>query len=254
MAISVNGQTARGLDALEQALRWERVVYTGEDQGLINDALLQKAGCYAEASMPEEALRTLDRIPLYSLEGDAAEKVLLLKSGYCEETGDYGTALGYLEESGKAEDFPARYSVLLARARRYDEALAQALAYVGDDGSRSKAVNDLFKKAPGLKKESTATMLSFIPPLGQLYLGKPAEGLASMVLNAGAAGFTAWQLVGHNWITGLLGGGLLLNETYLKANMARNVSRVDEVNREAAEEFARSLENLLDYHYIHGNN
>ena len=220
----------------------------------MNDALLRKAACYAEASMPEEALRTLDRIPLYSLERDAVGKVLLLKSEYSQESGDYAAALGYLEESGKAEDFPARYSVLLAMARRYDEAKAQALAYVGEDGSKNKAVNDLFRKAPGLKDENTATLLSFIPPLGQIYLGRPAEGMASMALNAGAAGFTVWQLLGRNWVTGILGGGLLLNETFLKANLARNVSRVEEVNREAAEEFARSLENLLDYHYIHGSN
>ncbi len=253
-ATSVKGQTAEGLDALEQALRWEKVVFTSEDQDRINDALLQKAGCYAAASMPEEALKTLDRIPLYMLDRNAAGKVLLLKSELCRETGDFGAALGYLEESGKAADFPERYAVLLALARRYEESLEQSLICTGNDETRSKAVSGLFRKAPGLKNESTATLLSSIPPLGQIYLGKPAEGIASMALNAGAAGFTVWQLIGHNWITGILGGGILLNETFLKANMARNVSGVEEANRAASEEFARSLENLLDYHYIHGSN
>ena len=220
-------------------------MFTGEDPGKINDALLQKAGCYAAASLPEEALKTLDRIQLYTLDKDAAGKVLLLKSELCQETGDFGAALGYLEESGKAAESPARYAVLLARAGRYEEARAQALACTGNDGSRIKAVSDLFRKVPKQRKESTATLLSFIPPFGQIYLGKPLEGLASMALNAGAAGFTAWQLIGPNWITGILGGGLLLNETFLKANMARNVSRVEEVNLEAAGEFALSLESLL---------
>ena len=66
-----------------------------------------------------------------------------------------------------------------------------------------------------------------------------------MFLNAGAVGFTVMELIGHDWVTGLLGGGLLLNETFLKGNLDKNVREVDAVNKRSVEEFARSLEELL---------
>ena len=243
--LSVKGQTADGCTPLEQALRWERTVYGSDDPETVQAALLGKARCLYMASMPEDALKTLDRIRLYMLDEGTASEVLLLKSECCRATGDRAAELSYLEESGKASEYPERLAVLLAGARRYQEALELSLACVGDDADRQEAIRTLFKKAPGLKKEGTAAFLSFLPPLGQIYLGKPAEGLKSLALNAGAAGFTAWQLVGKNWVTGILGGGLLLSETFLKDNLDRNVSRVEAFNRESAEAFADSLESLL---------
>ena len=66
-----------------------------------------------------------------------------------------------------------------------------------------------------------------------------------MFLNAGEVGFTVMELSAGNWISGLLGGGLLLNETFFKGNIQRNLSEVDDVNNASVEEFARSLDDLL---------
>ncbi len=66
-----------------------------------------------------------------------------------------------------------------------------------------------------------------------------------MLLNAGAAAFTVVEILDHSWITGILGGGILLNETFFKDNLSRNLSRVEEVNRKSVKEFANSLEALL---------
>lgn len=200
-ALSVKGQDADGREALERALRWEKVVYGNDDPEAIRQALMEKASCYAEAGLPQEALRTLDRIQLYMLDEEATARVLLLKSEYSMEAGDYVSALSYLEESGKATGIPR----------------------------------------PKVKKESTAALLSFLPPLGQIYLDKPLEGLGSLMLNAGAAAFTVWQLAGGNWVTGILGGGLMLNETFFKGNMEKNISRVEEVNERNIEKLLKEL-------------
>ena len=244
-AYSANGQESGGDGPLERALRWERTVYSAEDQSAIDSALIEKAHCYEEASLPEEAVRTLDRIRLYLLEPTEVQKILLLKSRYSRKAGDLGAALGYLEESGLAEDHPMKYAVLLAASRRYSESKEYALLCAGSESERN-AVMRLFKKAPKLKKEGTAAALSFLPPAGQIYLGRPMEGVAMLLLNVGAVGFTAMELAGHNWITGFLGGGLLLNETFFKWNMERNLSDVDAVNKRSAEEFAYSLDYLLN--------
>lgn len=246
---SVEGQVlpdGRGADdPLVQALRWERVVYGSDDPVRTHQALEAKAGCYAEAGLFEDAVATLERIRMYLLEADDVSEILLLKARYSHLAGDDGTALGYLEESGKAESEPGLYAVLLAGSWRLSEAREWALRWAGDDVSRKEAVRKLFKKAPHFKKEGTATLLSMIPPAGQMYLGKPSAGAASLLLNAGAAAFTALELLDHNWVTGFLGGGLLLNETYFKANLQKNLSRLDDVNRVAAKRFSSELEALL---------
>ena len=241
---SAKGQEVPEGSPLEAALRWERVVFLSDDPETANMALIKKADCYYQASMPDEALRTLERVKMYFLDPEAASDVLVLKSRYSEAAGDFGAALGFLEESGKAEESPEMYAVLLASAWRLAESREQALRLATSEGEKD-AVMRLFKKAPRLRKENTAAVLSFIPPAGQIYLVRPWEGILSMILNAGAAGLTAYELVGHDWISGFLGGGLLLNETFFKANMERNISSVDEFNKRSIKEFCVSLENLL---------
>ena len=242
---SINGQEIPDENPLEEALRWERVVFSSEDPGTVNSALIAKAECYSRASLPKEASQTLERVRMYFLDPETASSVLLLKSRYSKESGDMGAALGFLEESGKADEYPGMYSVLLASSWRLQEAKEQALRSASVDGEK-EAVMELFKKPPKKRREGVASALSFIPPAGQIYLGRPWEGILSMILNAGAAGFTVYELISHDWVTGFLGGGLLLNETFFKANMEKNTSAVDEFNRRSINEFSSSLEKLLD--------
>ena len=244
-AYSADGQDRRDEGPLERALRWERVVFDADDPSSLHKALIAKAECYAEASCYEDALRTLDRIRLYLLSPEDISEVLLFKARCCKETGDAGAALGYLEESGLAGDYPSLYSVLLASSWRLSESKEWALRSVGGDPALRDEVIKLFKKAPALKKEGTAAVLSFIPPAGQIYLKEPGRGVASMLLNAGAAAFTIVEILDHSWITGILGGGILLNETFFKDNLSRNLSRLQEVNKKSIEDFSASLEALL---------
>ena len=243
---SAKGQEIKGYDPLERALQWEKEVYGSGDPSSVHSALRSKAACYEEASCFEDALRTLDRIRLYLLSPEEQSEVLLSKARCCINTGDAGAALGYLEESGRADDYPDIYSVLLASSWRFSESREKALEFAGEDEIRREAVVNIFKKAPRPRKEGTATFLSFFPPAGQIYLGEPLRGIGSMLLNAGAAGFTVVELVNGNWITGILGGGVLLNETFFKANLQHNLSRVEEVNGDSVKEFADSLRELLE--------
>ena len=242
---SINGQEVPDENPLEEALRWERVVFSSEDPATVNSALIAKAECYSRASLPGDAFKTLERVRLYFLDPEEVSSVLMMKSRYSKESGDMGAALGFLEESGRAAECPGLYSVLLASSWRFTEAREQALRLVATDAGKD-AVIGLFRKAPMQRKEGVASALSFIPPAGQIYLGRPWGGILSMILNAGAAGFTAYELISHDWVSGFLGGGLLLNETFFKANMEKNISSVEEFNRRSINEFTLSLEELLD--------
>ena len=243
-AYSAKGQTAEKDGPLEQALRWERVVYSSDDPDAVNDALYSKASCYEGASMYDEAFRTLERIRMYLLPPEKVPEVLLFKSRCCMKTGEMGAALSFLEESGRAGEHPAMYSVLLASAWRFDESEEWATKCVPDD-ARKDAVRKLFNKAPVKKTEGKAAALSFLPPAGQIYVKKPWEGMGSLLMNACAVGFTAFELLDKSWVTGFLGGGLLLNETFMKWNLESNVSMVDEVNKCSIEDFCKQLESII---------
>lgn len=224
-------------------MEWERAVWSADSPQKAHAALLAKAACLGEAGQPEEALETLERIRLYLLEGPQRQEVLLAKAGYAEAAGAYDTALSLLEESGTAAQVPARYAVLLARAGRYDDARAAAL-HCPDTSPAD--IDRLFRQAPADKKETTAMWLSFFPGLGQCYLGNPGEGLLSLGLSAASAAFTLWQCLDGCWITGLLGGGLLLKTFYFDRNLVRTVESVDQVNRQRRERFVLQLQHLLE--------
>ena len=193
--------------------------------------------------MPEEALATLERIKLYLLDEPQRRDVLHDKATYALAAGQEATALSLLEESETAGDHPAQYAFLLASTGRYDEAREAALRC---PGANAAAIEKLFRKAPKDKSETTALWLSVIPGLGQCYLGKPGEGLLTLGLTAASAAFLAWQCLDHCWITGLLGGGLLLKEFYFDHGIGRTVDSVATVNRERREAFARQLQTLLE--------
>ena len=237
-AFSAKGQQAA---AAERLLALERIVFESDDPAAVNAALAEKAACYEEAGRYGEALSTLERIRLYQLSGTDRQTILLAKARCCYALGDWAPALGHLEESGQAEDHPALYAVLLAHNGRYGESEQQALQGCSD----AAAVRALFRKAPRERKESTAAWLSFLPPLGQLYLGEPGRGAGMFLLSAGSAAFTVWQCLDGCWVTGLLGGGLLLRETYFDRNLIRNIEAVEDVNAARRAVFAEKLEKAL---------
>lgn len=227
----------------ERLLALERTVWSAGSPEEAYAALQEKAACYAQAGMPEEALATLERIKLYMLDDGQRREILRCKALYAREAGQDATALSLLEESGTAWEDPAGYALLLAGSGRYDEALEAALRCPGADDA---ALRKLFSHAPKDKKGKTAMWLSFVPGLGQFYLGKPGEGLLTLALTAGSAAFLVWQCIDGCWITGLLGGGLLLKECYFDRGIVRTVESVDAVNRSRREAFAHRLQNLLE--------
>ena len=224
-------------------LALERAVWQADGPEEAYAALQAKAACYAEAGMPDEAFTTLERIKLYLLDEPQRQEVLRSKARYALAAGQSATALSLLEESGSAWDDPTQYALLLAGAGRYDEARAAALRCPGADAT---AIEILFRKAPKDKNETTALWLSLVPGLGQFYLGNPGQGLLNLGLTAASGAFLVWQCMDGCWITGLLGGGLLLKEFYFDRNIGRTVESVDDVNRQRREQFVSRLQHLLE--------
>ena len=68
-----------------------------------------------------------------------------------------------------------------------------------------------------------------------------------MLLNAAAAGWCVWQCLEGFWISGLLGGGIALNYTFM-GNQERCAWLVEKYNHDALRQFNDSLKDLILSH------
>ena len=89
------------------------------------------------------------------------------------------------------------------------------------------------KHASKYRNPEKASKLSFVPGLGQLYAGYPAEGLFSFMLNAGALTFGVYHVLNGFPFTGYFGGAGILQAFYFGGqNRAATLSiRRNEKNR-----------------------
>ena len=259
--ISISLFAAYSADAQEhtdwalKAVEWERAAFNAEDPAEAAEALVQKAHCYRQCGRFDEAAATLGRISMYLLPPGRRDEVLYEKE-YCRYmAGDFSGAAACMEEAGESME-PRRLlldALVLGECARWDESRARAEALVSllyEDRDREAAlyeVRALYADVPAMKTEGGAVLRSFLPPLGHLYTGHVAEGLVSMALNAAAAGWTVWQCIEGNWITGLLGGGLALNATFM-GGMERCIQLTEEYNRDSMRAYNDTLRALLLSH------
>lgn len=208
---------AQEYDWARKAVELERTVFLAEDPDAANEALVAKAVCYREAGLYSDACSTLDRIKMYMLPPEKQDAILLEKAiCFCLD-GDTDAAMSVLDQRASS-----------------DPELASAVAELKKE----------FDASHKTKSEKAATALSFLPPLGQWYTRHYGAGLKSLVTNAAAAGWTVWQCLGGYWITGLLGGGIALNQTFM-GNIDSSAQYVDEYNNTVRSEWNEALERLL---------
>ena len=238
-----------------KAAEHERAAFYAEDPREAAEALAEKAYCYRQCGRYEDAVATLGRIGLYLLTPERVGEVLYEKELCSYLAGDCEGAASYMEEAG-VSDTPRRLlldALVLGGCARWDESRDKAvklvdLRYEGEEREAAlQEIRTLYSKVPELKKESQAALRSFLPPLGLSYTGHLPEGLARMGLDALAAGWIVWQCIGGNWITGILGGGVVLNSAFM-GGLERSVSFVEEYNRDALAGFNAVLRDLLLSH------
>ena len=86
-----------------------------------------------------------------------------------------------------------------------------------------------------------ATMLlTLAVPAGYIYVGAPLEGVISTALNAASIAWTVTQIASGCYVSGILGGAIMLSSTYLGAQQ-RTSQLCEEKNRKALDDAKRSL-------------
>ena len=275
--------SAEAQDWEGMAVAYERAVWEGAGPEETNAALLGKAECYKQLGRYGDAVSTLARVSMWALsegelvrvlyqqelclflDGDFAQAAAIVEQlepglfsygseqaggsdfGQAGSSGGFGQAaavVGRLEPS--SSDILLLHALVLAYAGRYDESEVMAARYLGltGAGERLEELLALYREHPGERSETVARVLSFLPPAGHFYNEAYGEGLLSLGLNAAAAAFTAFNLLGGYWISGLVGGAIALDYTFM-GNMERNQALVRKYNNNAPLLFGDRLRTFL---------
>lgn len=211
---------SRAQDRESMAVEYERIVFEGAGLAETNDALRAKAECYKQLGRWSDASATLARVRLFALTPEERTDVLYQQELCFFMTGDFGQAASLVGEVGDGSaDALLLHALALAYAGRYDESEIYAARYLCWDGAspRLQELLDLYSGHPRELNSVTVMALSFLPPLGHFYCSEFGEGALSGTLNAASLAFTVANLASGYWITGLLGGGIALDQTLMGA-------------------------------------
>lgn len=160
-----------------RAAQFEKAVYMADDPVEANTALLQKARCYKNGGLYENAVSTLGRIAMFAASEEERREILYEKALCCYLAADYDGSISALEEMGI----------------------------------------DVGYVAPKLKSPGLGVGLTFLVPAGYCYAGAPLEGLLSTGLNAASVGWIILEISQSCWIGGILGGAIALYSTFYGA-------------------------------------
>ncbi|MBQ7253479.1 MAG: hypothetical protein IJS30_02245 [Bacteroidales bacterium] len=233
--------TTSAQSALE-AVEYERVLYEGAAPAEANAALLSRAASLVGLQRYDDAADALDRLRLYALSDEDRLRCNHLRAVTLFRTGNYCGAVSCLDEGfPEGKEAWCDAVLILSGAGRFSQARQLAVNILPE---REAQLNDLFSKAPRFKKEGTTLALSFLPPLGHLYL-KEKNWLPVTLISYGGMALTAWQIVEGNYLNAFLGGGLLLNASYMEHNIATFKERTDAANEKLMREFLTTLESGL---------
>ncbi len=187
-----------------QAALCERQAYYADTPMEQNAALMQKALWLEQAGDYKHSLSTLERVRLFGLAPSQRDSIGIRKAYLAYLLEDYDRSLSYLEEIAQAPDW----------------------------------------QSPRLKNEWLAMALTFLVPAGFIYVEEPGQGALYTALNALAIGGIVLQISSGCYVSGILGGAMALNVTFMGAQekvalllQKRNSKVLKESKREALSSF-----------------
>ena len=192
-----------------QAVEYERVLFEGAGADDANAALLARARCLIGLERWADAADALDRLRLYALDASLLPEVTYLKALCRSGAGDAAGAYAVLQE-GESQGFWT------------------------------------LNGQPRKKSPIVAAFLALNPPAGHLYVESKKWPLVTLA-SYGSVIFTAWQLIEGNWITAVLGGIVLVDESFVRRNMMAVPAMADEYNASALEKYVKEQLDLLQF-------
>ena len=200
---------AQSLSPAMQAVEYERALFEGAGADDANAALLERAQCLIGLERWADAADALDRLRLYALSEDRLPEVTYLKALCTYRAGDSAGAYAVLQE-GESQGF---------------------WTLTGQPSRKSPVV---------------AAFLAMNPPAGHFYVGSKKWPLVTLASYASVV-FTVWQMIEGNWITAVLGGIVLVDESFVRRNVMAVPAMADQYNATAVEKYVKEQLDLLQF-------
>lgn len=234
--------SARAQSLALEAVEYERTLYEGAAPAVANDAILNRTRCLVELGRWQDASASLERLRMYALDQAGREDASYLKTLCQYRQGNYEAAAAVMNETPFAGDGTRGRlrALVLASVRDYDGAMEAARPLAPDQA----ALEALFERTPKFKSARKAMFLGIIPTLGHIYVERPDLWWTTAGSLASAA-FAVYEAVQGNWVTAILGGGLLVNGFYVEEHLRPLEQQVAEYNTSSLEKFLKELENVL---------
>ena len=192
-----------------QAVEYERALWEGVGADDANGLLLARAQCLIGLERWADAADALDRLRLYALPAERLPEITYLKALCKSGVGDSSAAYAILQE-GQSQGFWT------------------------------------LTGKPSQKSPIVAAFLALNPPSGHLYVGSKKWPLVTLA-SYGSVVFTVWQMIEGNWITAILGGIVLVDESFVRRNMMTVPALAEEYNASALEKYVKEQLDLLQF-------
>lgn len=206
---------AQPSDWKRAAVECERDAYLAEDASQVGAALSAKAACCIMDGRFQDALDALERVPMFSLSSAERREVVGAKvlcsvlAGNLDGARAYETELSFMDPAPGCESLD---SLCLKALSLYQDVL------------------------PEPKTEMSAILRGLIPPMGHIYVGHGKRGVRYAVYNLATAAFMVLEALAGNYVTGFLGGGIILYKTFYmeELQLAEWVGECNELAAESA--------------------
>ena len=202
--------SARAQSPAMQAVLYEKALWEGASPADANDALVKRSQCLISLERWADASDALERLRLYALDPEKLPEVTYLRALCKYKAGDSEGAYATLKE-GESQGFW-----------------------------------NLGTKQPKTKSPVIAAILAMNPPQGHFYVGSRKWPLVTLASYASLA-FTVWQMIEGNWITAILGGIVMVDESYVRRNVMTVPLMAEQYNAASVEKYVKEQLDMLDF-------
>jgi TM2 domain-containing membrane protein YozV len=244
-------------------LELEKIVFFSSNENLNRDALLRISDCYRDEKNFSKMAETLGRIFLPGQPDSLVFQIRYKKAlaFYLSENPsraifELQSMTRFLDEKEKAARIRFLSALCFCNLRKWGESKQEALEYfalvAADTARYTICVNRadvLFSKKnipKTLSKLTAKHLSSFIPGSGQIYAGKPFEGIFSLAIHGALLYFGVSQFLDKFYFTGYTAGFGLLERIYT-GNLQRVQNLVEETNNKRFDRFYNEYLELLAF-------
>ena len=235
----------------QASLAYERIVFTAVDELTRARANLKRTECLKQVGQYDKAIHCLERISMPLVPDSIRAQTLYQMALVSYLNGRFKEAeyhINRLERTPNAAVIIADSKLIklltLNELLKWEDAKAIALemaaiAPTTQRDSVTQLIETWYSKKglPKLKKERRAELLStFFPGSGQVYVGKPLEGLFNFTLQVATIAYSVFNILSANYISAA-GVSVTLFRTFYTGGITRTKFLARQHNHRVVREF-----------------